>query len=297
MLFSLLFSLAAFASPLACLDQRVDSKLGIVHAHRGMGHGPGENTLAAFRKAVEIGADVLELDLQVTKDSQLVIHHDAQIGEECRRKGEPFLTTHIDGLTLAQLKTFDCGPIDESRLVPGDHGIPTFSEFLQAVKGSKAHFNIELKANAQIPVKPLVFARLVLAELRREEVLDRSILQSFELKYLEAIRAELTAEEKGKVQLALLMGLDYLATNWAKFAVKHELQILSPSVDKLPFGASTVRALHAAKVKIIPYTPDSEARWEKLLNLGVDGMHTNRPKELIDYLKANPKWSCLTGGH
>lgn len=289
MFLALLFPLLALSAD--CQDSRVDKTLGVVHAHRGMGHGPGENTLASLKKAFELGADVLELDLQVTKDSQLVLHHDGAVQEHCFRPGGDALPTReIGELTLSQLRGFRCGKKEE---VGAEHGIPTLAELLSSLKG-KARYNIELKANAKKIPEAKSFARIVLAELRRAEVLDRVIVQSFELKYLEAVREELSNEEKMKVQLSYLMGWGGWTSNWTRLARDHGLQVLSPSVQKLRFGKSTVESLHAAGVKVVPYSPDTEAEWEKYLELGVDGLITNRPKELIEWLKASPKYRCLT---
>lgn len=289
MIYALIFPLLALSAD--CLDHRVDKTIGVVHAHRGMGHGPGENTLASLKKAFDLGADVLELDLQLTKDSQLVLHHDGQVQEHCwRPAGDTLPTREIGELTLPQLRGFRCGKKEETG---AEFGIATLGELLSALK-SKARYNIELKANAKKVPEPKSFARLVLAELRRAEVLDRAIVQSFELKYLEAVREELSTEEKMKLQLSYLMGWGGWTSNWTRLARDHGLQVLSPSVQKLRFGKSTVDSLHQAGVKIVPYSPDSEAEWEKYLELGVDGLITNKPKELIEWLKARPKYRCLT---
>lgn len=289
MLLALLFPFLSLAAD--CVDPRVDKTLGFVHAHRGTGHGPGENTLAAFRKAAELGAEVLELDLQVTRDNQLVIHHDGAVGAHCSRLTDDLLPTReIGELTLEQLRAFRCGPAEAKG---PEHGIATLHELLAAFKGGKARFNIEMKANAKVKQKPLAFARLVLAELRRAEVLERAIVQSFELDYLEAVRGELAAEEKAKLQRSLLLGWAGWTSNWVKLAQKYELQMLSPSVEKLRFGRGTLESLHAAGVKVVPYTPDTEELWVKYLKLGVDGLITNKPAELIAFLKGNKRYSCL----
>lgn len=288
------FLLPALGHAVGCLDMRVDKSLGVVQAHRGLGKGPGENTLAAHKRALEIGADVLELDLQVTRDSQLVVHHDATVAEHCARKGEALPTREIAQLPLEALRGFDCGPADNTRMAPGDHGISTLHEFLEAFRGTKARFNIEMKANGKQRQQPVAFARMLLAEMRRAEVLDRVIVQSFELDYLDAVRAELTPEEKGRVQLSYLMGFGGWMSNWTKLAKEHGLTWLSPSVDKLRFGKGTVDSLHAAGVRVVPYTPDTPALWAQYLELGVDGLITNEPKALIDFLRADARYRCLT---
>ena len=290
MIFALLLSTLAWSSP--CLDRRMDKSLGVVHAHRGMGAGAGENTIASLKQAAELGADVLELDLQVTKDEQLVLHHDGALGPHCGRAGDELPTTReIGELTLAQLRVYRCRHKDGSG---ENYGLSTFGEFLAALKDTKARFNIEMKANAKVIPAPRLFAKLVATELRAAGVMERAIVQSFELKYLAAFREELSAEERLKAQRSFLLGWGGWTTNWAKLAKEHDLQMLSPSVQKLRFGKGTVDALHEAGVKVVPYTPDTEAEWEKYFELGVDGLITNKPKDLIEWLKARPRYRCLT---
>jgi glycerophosphoryl diester phosphodiesterase len=106
-------------------------------AHRGANRVAPENTIAAFRKAVELGADGFELDLQLSKDNVPVIIHDEKLE---RTTGAPGL---VKDFTLAELKSLDAG----SWFAPEFSGekIPTLDEFFDEFAGKDLLFNLELK--------------------------------------------------------------------------------------------------------------------------------------------------------
>jgi glycerophosphoryl diester phosphodiesterase len=106
-------------------------------AHRGANRVAPENTIAAFRKAVELGADGFELDLQLSKDNVPVIIHDEKLE---RTTGAPGL---VKDLTLAELKSLDAG----SWFGPEFSGekIPTLNELFDEFAGEDLFFNLELK--------------------------------------------------------------------------------------------------------------------------------------------------------
>lgn len=100
-------------------------------AHRGNVPGYPENTLAAFRQAVKLGADVLEMDLRGTRDGQVVIMHDATLARTTNGKG------NVADFTLAELKKLDAGQGEE---------IPTFEEVLNvAVGGTGVKLLLDIK--------------------------------------------------------------------------------------------------------------------------------------------------------
>ncbi len=106
-------------------------------AHRGFSGMYPENTMLAFHRAAEIGADGIELDVQLTKDGQLVVIHDEQIDRTTNGRG------NVRDYTLRELQQFDAsyiytGKIDANR-------IPTFEEYCDWVKDTDLITNIELK--------------------------------------------------------------------------------------------------------------------------------------------------------
>jgi len=171
-----------------------------VQAHRGGRAYRPENTLAAFGYTLK-NEDVstLELDLGVTEDGRLVIAHDRRVNERvCRDTGParqndreyPYVGDLINDLTLRQIKTLDCGSqvqpdLPKQQAVQGEE-MPTFHEVLDLVDESgreDVRLNVETKLSPLAPretVRPEVFARKVVREIRRAGFEERATIQSFD---------------------------------------------------------------------------------------------------------------------
>jgi glycerophosphoryl diester phosphodiesterase len=179
-----------------------------VQAHRGGRMYRPENTLAAFRYALaNPDVSTLELDTGVTKDGRLVVAHDRAISPRVckdtapatRKDPEyPYVGDLINDLTLAQIKTLDCGSIVQPDLpkqqaVPGEK-IPTLTEVFQAVRKSGRNdirLNIETKISPVDPddtVPPEVFASKLVGEIQAAGMTDRTTIQSFDWRTLRESR-------------------------------------------------------------------------------------------------------------
>lgn len=144
--------------------------------HRGAAGLAPENTLIAFQKAMEIGVDLIELDLHVSKDGNLVVIHDSNIERTTDGEGE------IEDLSLEQIKTFDAGSWFGEDFK--NESIPLFEEVLDLVD-KKCMLLVELKWP-----KKGVYKRLVpklIEVLKRKGYEEQVIIQSFERTYLEEI--------------------------------------------------------------------------------------------------------------
>ena len=108
-------------------------------AHRGASGSYPENTLLAFRKAVEIGADEIELDLHSTKDGHLVVMHDGTVDRTTDGTGA------IGEMALTEIKALDAGGVFGGRF-RGER-VPTWEEVLDLVQG-KVGLNVHLKEGA-----------------------------------------------------------------------------------------------------------------------------------------------------
>ncbi len=167
-------------------------------AHRGGAALKPENTLAAFADAVARGADGAELDVQLTRDREVVVFHDHRLKPDiCRdRKGEWLLTPtpKIVDLTLAELRSYDVGrarpgskyaaahpdlaPVDGER-------IPLLSDVIEiAQRAAKPFFLfVELKtsfADRSLSAPPEALAAATVAVLKAHDYLDRAILVGFD---------------------------------------------------------------------------------------------------------------------
>jgi glycerophosphoryl diester phosphodiesterase len=157
-----------------------------VEGHRGARGRRPENTLPAFQYALSLPVDTLELDTGVTKDGVLVVSHNRQINPvHC---SGAFVNQSIKDVTLAQIKTLDCGHTDpgfpDQVPQPGAQ-MPTLQEVFDLVKQSgnrHVRFNIETKisplVNDTVPFD--VFTRKLVRAIERNHLQDRAMIQSFD---------------------------------------------------------------------------------------------------------------------
>ncbi|MBI5596012.1 MAG: glycerophosphodiester phosphodiesterase [Elusimicrobia bacterium] len=261
----------------------------LVHGHRGSRGTRPENTLAAFKEALRVGVDVLELDLAVTKDDVLVVTHDPRLEPEIclGPDGKPGKPVPIRSLTLAEVRGYDCGSLKNPRFprqvpAPGEK-VPTLAEVFELVaktKGAeKVQFNIETKifpAYPEAAPAPDDFAELVIAAVAEAKLTERVIVQSFDRRTLEAVKAVQT-----KLRTAQLTS-DNLV-DFAALASGGNLDFISPDYQWVT--KADVDELHRMKVEVAPWTVNDEAGWAKMVELGVDAVITDYPEDLVAWLK------------
>ncbi len=167
-------------------------------AHRGGAGLCPENTLAAFRDAVARGCDGAELDVQLSKDGEVVVFHDYRLKPEiCRGPDGRFLTKptpRIKDLTLAELREFDVGRCDPSseyahahagvKAVDGER-IPTLAQVIEVAKVASKPFHlfVELKtsfADRDLSADPVALAEATVKALQAAGYLDRTIFVGFD---------------------------------------------------------------------------------------------------------------------
>lgn len=287
------FAAAAVAVTLfaGCSTGPIRARRFEVQGHRGARAVRPENTLSAFRYALEAGVDTLELDLHVTKDDVLVVAHDPFVNPKlCLGPGGSFLEDPplIRKLSLADLKSYDCGSLKNPRFPaqvpqPGER-IPSFAEVLQWLAletDSRARYvrlNVETKLEEAHPDEapdPETFARLVVDELRRHRVVERTTLQSFDFRTLVAAR-----KLEPRLRISALVD-DRPAEPLAAIATRLKADIVSPNHEWLTAG--DVAALHEAGVRVVPWTANDEASWKRLAEINVDGIITDDPVPLLEF--------------
>jgi glycerophosphoryl diester phosphodiesterase len=254
----------------------------VVHGHRGARAIYPENTIPAFSYAIDIGADVLEMDVAVTKDNVLVISHDPHINPEICTGPHPGIAIHE--LTLAELREYDCGALKNPHFpkqhpVPGTR-IPTLDEVLSLSTRGNIQFNIETKSfpdHPELTPPPEVFSRMMLDVIRKHKVESRSIVQSFDFRTLRAMK-RLAPD----IRLSALW--EGAARPFVDVAREGEAGIISPDFHLVT--PEQVRASHAAKLEVVPWTADTPEDWQRLIDAGVDAIITDDPAALIAYLKA-----------
>jgi len=250
----------------------------IVMAHRGgQGLWP-PNTLFAFRQAVALGVDVLEMDIHSTADGVLVIRHDPTVDATTNGRG------HIREMTLAEIKALDAGYAwtnDGGLTFPfRDQGItiPTLEEVLNALP--KMRLNIDIKPEEPAVVPP--FCRL----LRDTSSLERVLVGSFHDPQLRLFRqlCPQVATAAGIQETTLFLGLvtAFLADAYQgraeAFSIPEyqgRLHVVTPRF---------VSAAHAHNMQVHVWTVNELDDMRRLLSWGVDCLITDYPDRLLGLL-------------
>jgi glycerophosphoryl diester phosphodiesterase len=294
----------AGASSAQCLD---------LQGHRGARGVFPENTMPAFRYAIEQKVTTLEFDLGMSRDGVLVVTHDPQLNPQITRDasgrwisppGAP-----IRSLSAAQIENFDVGRIDpvapmkaqwpEQVSVDGAK-IPRLSEVLALAALSTVRLNIETKINPLDPARtasPKEFAEVLVDQLRRSGLLSRTTVQSFDWRSLKEVKAL----EPG-LRTACLTGD---APNFS--TMKPDASGASPwhaglrlsDHDSVPamvkaagcsvwsplarnLDPALLKQAHALGLQVIPWTVNDVDSMKALAAMGVDGLITDYPKRWID---------------
>ena len=229
-------------------------------AHRGASDLAPENTLAAFRLALELGAEALELDVHQTADKELVVIHDDDL---LRTAGRREL---VRDLAWPELRRFDVGSWFDARfkgeLVPG------LDEVFDLV-GRRADIHVEVKAGSGL--YPGIEGRLV-EFLRRRKALKSCVVSSFDHKALFVLRGL-----EPRLRLGYLLGPTPLESAWQEMA---GLRAESLNFGLKQVAPARVAAGHCRRHKILVYTVNDARQARRLKDMGVDGIFSNFPRLL-----------------
>lgn len=254
-----------------------------LQGHRGArGHAP-ENTLAGFERALAIGVDTLELDVGVTRDGVVVIHHDRRLNPDVARgvdgKWVSAPAPTIYSLSYAELARYDVGRIrpgsDYARRFPHQQPIdgtriPRLSDLWPIAP--RVRFNIETKLVPEAPeetLPPEPFARAVIAEVRRAGVAPRTTIQSFDFRTLAVVQ-----REAPEIRTA------YLTSGQRGDAVAKSVHALQGTIWSPNYQDLDPVALAAARgfgLKVIPWTVNEPGDIARVLAMNVDGIISDYP--------------------
>jgi glycerophosphoryl diester phosphodiesterase len=271
------FTMATLAVPLMGLN----SRRILVHGHRGARARRPENTVPAFRYAIEQGVDVLELDVAVTKDNVPVVSHDPLINATICSGPKTGIPIHT--LTLAELREYDCGakqnPAFATQVpVPGTR-VPTLDEVFDLSKGTAVQFNVETKIFAEHPEYtpgPEAFTQLILDLVRKHGIEKRVILQSFDPRTLRLMK-----KLDPSIRRAALFEVE---REWPEVAREFEATHMSPLYSLVT--KERVSWAHGAGLEVVPWTVNKPEDWAKLADDGVDAIISDDPAVLIAWLTA-----------
>lgn len=227
-----------------------------VWAHRGASAQAPENTMAAFRLAVEQGADGIELDVQRSADGVLVVIHDETVDRTTNGGGR------VVDLEWDHLRTLDASNGDEKFV--GEH-LPSLDEVLELLAPTQMVLNIELKDGVE-PYPGM--DRQVLAAVQAAGMEDRVVLSSFNHVQL-----------KDTVGLDLPCGLLYSEQLWAveKYAKDFGAAAVHPDFATMGEGGLLER-LHDAGINVNVWTVNDRDDLERAMRMGVDAVITDVPE-------------------
>ena len=265
-------------SPRPHTSRYLDTPRPLAFAHRGGAYHPEieglENTVAAFRHAIDLGYTYLETDVHVTSDGVLLAFHDTVLDRVTDQTGS------IAGSTYAEV---------QRALIAGREPVPTLAELFDALP--EARFNIDLKSEGAVES---------LADFIEErQAWDRVLIGSFSGSRLNAFRRRTDGRvatsahplEVAAFVLSPSARLARLLTRGRPLALQipHRRGPLTVASRRL------VRRAHAAGLQVHVWTIDDPIEMNTLLDRGVDGIMTDRTDILRDVLRVRGQWNGPEG--
>ncbi|MCF8461833.1 MAG: glycerophosphodiester phosphodiesterase [Flavobacteriales bacterium] len=259
-----------------------------LQGHRGARGLFPENSIEGFIGAVELQVNTVEMDVVISKDHEVVVSHEPWmssvicwgINDKPVPEGEGL---KLYDLTYEQISNFNCGSQPHPNF-PLQAKFATFkpllSEVIAEVEAATAElelesvlYNIEIKSTPEgdgiFHPAPKEFCKLVLEVIREGDILNRTIIQSFDVRSLQAMK-----QLDSSISLALLIEeSEGFEADIAKLGFAPA--IYSPNFSLV--NEELVRACHDKDIRIIPWTVNEEEDMVRLLDLGVDGIITDYP--------------------
>lgn len=234
----------------------------INYAHRGAPAYAPENTLSSFRKALELGANGIELDLRITKDKKIVIFHDKLIDKKSNGTGK------LKDYTYEELKTLDFGSWFDKKY-EGEH-IVLFEDFAKEFLSKDLTFSIELKV--------LGIEKEVLDVINKYKKHDNIYISSFEFEALKNIR-----KIDNSVKISWLV--DRIDNDKISELLSINGNQICPNASNI--SKSDIELVRGKGLSIRLWGVSNEEIMEKVYTLDIDGMTVNFPDKLNQLLNNN----------
>ncbi len=234
-------------------------RLPWVIAHRGASAVAPENTMAAFRRAVEMGAECIETDLHLSRDGRLIIVHDTTLNR----------TTSGDGMvrnyTFNELRQLDAGSWFSEKYA--SERLPAIEELLDFAGQADLSLYLEIKGGAGYGVE-----RAVISALRGRKESKATVVLCFDASVLDRIH---------QLDRLLMTGLlfDSGGEDMVKEAVRVGARQIGPRGDCVT--SELLEDAHRRGLKVVTWTINEPAQMRTLAAAGVDGIMTNHPDRLV----------------
>lgn len=272
-----------------------------IEGHRGARGYVPENTIPSFIKALEMGADTLELDVVVSLDNKLVVSHEPWFSSviSLDKDGKPIPADkekefNLYKMNYADIKLYDVGSIgnkdfpDQAKMKVHKPLLKeVFAEINKYVRKNKINFiryNIEIKSNPQgdsvYHPTPDVFAKMVYDEILKNKMEKNVIVQSFDVRPLQELN-----KMPVKLPLALLVSnKDGIEKNLEKLGFQPDSY--SPHYSLV--DEQTVNYCNTKGIKIVPWTVNEVVDLEKMKVFKLDGIITDYPDRAVKVFKKQP---------
>jgi glycerophosphoryl diester phosphodiesterase len=246
-----------FVSPISA---NVFSK-PLVIGHRGFRAKYPENTLAGFQAAIDAKADMVELDVQLSRDGHLVVIHDDQLNRTSNGQGT--VASH----SLADLKKLDAGSWFHPRF--RNERIPTLEEVLD-LAANKIRINIEIKVDPHMRTKEAGgIERKTIDLVLLKKAGDVVLVSSFNKNILESL-----SQMDRRPALGVLTEF---GENIDVLEISKKIRAFSWNPHFLGLNKEKLLQMQENGIKVMPYTVNSPEDISSLLILGVDGIFTDDP--------------------
>lgn len=240
-------------------------KKALVWAHRGASGYAPENTLEAFSKAVEMGADGVELDIQLTKDGEIVVIHDETIDRTSDGKG------WVKDLTLEELRKYN---YNRTKPEYAHADIPTMKEVFELLKPTSLFINIEIKSGVifyhEIEEKILKLTK----EMAMEDRVCYSSFNHYTVKKIKGLKPD------------AMVGFLYAdgPIDMPEYGQKHGVDALHPALYNLQYDGF-VKECKEKNLKLHVWTVNEKEHMNMCCLMGVEAIITNYPdvaREIVD---------------
>jgi glycerophosphoryl diester phosphodiesterase len=259
------------------------NSLPLILGHRGASAVAPENTLAAFSRAMSDGADGIEFDVRLSRDQVPVVIHDATL------KRTALIDGLVGGLSAGELQKTDVGTWFDRRYSPAERSgrtdyslekLPTLAQVFELFKSNTGVLYLEMKCDAR---EAAALATEVVTAIRRAEMIDRVVVESFDLpaivhvKHIDAaIRTAALFEPKLFRPLPALK-----QTKMIDLALEHGSDELA--LHHTLAEARLVERARARGLEVVVWTVDSLKWVERARNMGIKALIANDPAPLVHH--------------
>ncbi len=237
----------------------------LILGHRGARREAPENTLPAFRRALEVGADGVELDARLCADGAVIVLHDDDLARTTAGRGR------ADRLRYEEIRRLDAGGRWAEEF-PGTY-VPTLEEALAALSPARL-VNVELKG----PEEDSGLEQRVLEVVRAAGMVERVVFSSFHPAHLRRLR-----RLDDGLALAILYGVGLFHPVPWRLVEELRLEALHPWMPAV--SARLVKKAHDRGLRVRVWTVNGAAEARRLARWGVDGIISDDPRQMVAWLR------------